>query len=559
MTLKTIGTLAAALLVAACTTTPATPAAPTTAAPPATAEVTPEPATPEPATPEPATPEPGTPEPGTPEPGTPEPGTPEPATPEPGTQPPTGEFAGVTVNLLTFNGPQIAEPLIRRAPDWEAQTGADVQVVAVGFQEIYDIAFLDASTEANSFDAYVFNPQWLGDFVGPGYLEPITDRVTADPVVQWDDIGPFFRDFNATYGGEVYTIPLDGDFHMVYYRSDLIDTPPTTWDEYLAIAEEHHGQDLNGDGEPDYGSCIAKARGQQSFWWIISLAGGLLQTQGTEQGAFFDNETMEPLWNNQAIQLALETYQRTVEFGPPDELNLGVGDTRGLFTSGRCALTLDWGDIGTLAIDPATSTVQDQVGAVITPGWTQVLDRASGSLVPCDATTCPHAVDGVNYAPFASFGGWSGAINAAPNQADDPARQAKQDAAYSFLAYMSAPEQSGEDVTLGKTGFNPYRTSHFEDTTLWVEAGMSEEAAQNYLGAIESSLQNPNMILDLRIPKTKEYEQDVLDQALAQFLAGELNTQETMDQITAGWNEITDNEGRDEQLAAYNASLGVER
>jgi multiple sugar transport system substrate-binding protein len=503
-------------------------------------------------TPETATPEPETAAPQTVAPETAAPETAAPETAAPPTAVAGGDFSGVTVNLLTFNGPQIAEPLIRRAPDFEAATGADIQVVAVGFQEIYDIAFLDASTAANSFDAYVFNPQWLGDFVGPGYLEDITDRVTADETLQWDDVGPFFRDFNATYAGRTYTIPLDGDFHMVYYRSDLIDTPPTTWGEYLTLAEEFHGQDLNEDGEPDYGSCIAKARGQQSFWWIISIAGGLLQSQGTGQGAFFDTATMDPLVNNQAFAAALDTYRQTAEFGPPDELNLGVGDTRGLFTTGRCALTLDWGDIGTLAIDPATSTVQDKVGAVITPGWGQILDRASGSLVPCDATICPHAVDGINYAPFASFGGWSGAINSA-------VAQEKKDAAYAFLAYMSAPEQSGEDVTLGKTGFNPYRASHFESTDLWVDAGMSEEAAQDYLGAIEASLQNPNMILDLRIPKTKEYEQDVLDLAVSQFLAGELDLQATMQQVADGWNEITDAEGREEQLAAYNASLGVER
>jgi multiple sugar transport system substrate-binding protein len=161
-------------------------------------------------------------------------------------------------------------------------------------------------------------------------------------------------------------------------------------------------------------------------------------------------------------------------------------------------------------------------------------------------------VNGVNYAPFASFGGWSGAINAA-------ADQAKKDAAYAFLAYMSAPAQSGEDVTLGKTGFNPYRTSHFENTAPWLAAGMSQAAADNYLGAIKSSLQSPKMVLDLRIPKTKEYEQDVLDTAVSQFIAGELNAQETMQQITDGWNQITDTVGRDQQLAAYTSSLGVQR
>ena len=462
------------------------------------------------------------------------------------------DFTGVTVELLTFNGPQIAEPLQRRAPDFEALTGAKINVVAVGFQEIYDKAILDLSTGTNSFDAFVFNPQWLGDFTGPGYLEDLSSRVTSDATLDWNDIGPFFRDFNATYGGKVYTIPLDGDFHMVYYRSDLIDTPPKTWDDYLAVAAEHHGKDLNGDGEPDYGSCIAKKKGQQSFWWIISVAGGLLQSKGTGEGAFFDTTTMQPLLNNEAFAKALDTYKKTMDFGPPDEINLGVGDTRCLFTTGRCALSMDWGDIGTLALDPATSTVQDKVGAVITPGWTQTLDRATGKLVACDATTCPNAVDGVNYAPFASFGGWSGAINAA-------AAQEKKDAAYAFLAYMSAPAQSSEDVTLGKTGFNPYRTSHFETRDVWKAVGMSDQAADNYLGAIEASLQNPNMVLDLRIPKTKEYEQDVLDVAVSQYIAGELNAEETMQQITDGWNQITDQVGRDAQLKAYQDSLGVQR
>ncbi len=84
------------------------------------------------------------------------------------------KFKGVNVNILTFNGPQVAEPLQRRAPDWERLTGGHVNVVAVGFQTIYDKALLDASTGTNSFDAYVFDPQWMGDFTGPGYLLDLT-------------------------------------------------------------------------------------------------------------------------------------------------------------------------------------------------------------------------------------------------------------------------------------------------------------------------------------------------------------------------------------------------
>jgi multiple sugar transport system substrate-binding protein len=467
---------------------------------------------------------------------------------------PGTKFKGVSVNILTFNGPQIAEPLQRRAPDWEQLTGGHVNVVAVPFQTIYDKALLDASTKTNSFDGYVFDPQWMGDFVGPGYLLDLTDREKNDPQLDQQDIVPFFRDFNSVYNGKTYTIPLDGDFHMVYYRKDLLDKdglkPPATWDDYLTIAAKYNGQDLNGDGQPDYGSCIAKKKGAQSYWWIISVAAGLLQAKGTSEGAFFDTSNMNPLFGqNEAMTLALQTYAKTATYGPPDELNMDVGGTRGLFTTGRCALTMDWGDVGTLQVG---TYAQDKTGATITPGWKQILDRSSGKLVPCDATTCPNAVDGVNYAPFASFGGWSGAINAASPKAN-------QDAAYDFLSYMSAPAQSDIDVTLGKTGFNPYRTSHFSNLQPWLDAGLSKDAATNYLGAIQASLTNKNMVLDLRIPLTKRYEQDVLDTALAQYLAGELDEAGTEQAISDGWNQITNEAGKDKQLAAYVASLGVQR
>ena len=163
---------------------------------------------------------------------------------------------------------------------------------------------------------------------------------------------------------------------------------------------------------------------------IISVAGAYLQTQGTGQGAFFDTEDMSPLVDNDAFGEALDIYAETTKYGPPDEINLDVGDTRGLFTTGRCALSIDWGDIGTLAIDPATSKVQDKVGAVILPGSSQVLDRATGKLVDCDATTCPYAIDGINHAPFAAFGGWSGAVNAGSSDK-------VKEAAYAFFSYMS--------------------------------------------------------------------------------------------------------------------------
>ncbi len=475
----------------------------------------------------------------------------------PAAEQPSGKpFDGVEVNVITFTGPQIAEPLQRRAPDFQELTGAKVNVVTVPFSDLYQKILTDLATGTNSYDAFVFAPQWMVDYITPGYLEDLTDRVANDEQIQWDDIAPFFRDFSATYNGRIYTIPLDGDFQMAYYRTDVLEAaglePPETWEDYVNIAAAVHGQDMNGDGEPDYGSCISKKRGAQAYWMVWSFAAAFLQSQGTSQGSFFTLDTFEPLTNNDAFAKALELYKATTDYGPPDELNLDVGDTRGLFTSGRCALSVDWGDIGTLAIDPETSVVQDKVGAVILPGTTQVLNRETMALEECNADLCPYAENGVNHAPFAAYGGWSGGINAAA----DPK---VKDAAYAFFSYMSAPEQSNEDVTIGITGFNPYRISQFQNLDLWIKAGMSEQAAKDYLGAIENSLNSPNMVLDLRIPQNQRYQQVVLDTAIAQYLAGELTLEETMQQIYDGWEEITNELGREEQLAAYLATLSVEK
>jgi multiple sugar transport system substrate-binding protein len=467
-----------------------------------------------------------------------------------------GTFNGVTVRVVTFTGPQIAEPLQRRAPEFARKTGAKIEVVTVPFSDLYQKVLTDFATKTNSYDAMVFDPQWMGDFVPAGYLEDMTDRVQKDAALQWNDIAPFFRDFSATYKGRVYTVPLDGDFQMVYYRKDLLQKdglkPPETWQDYVSIARRYQGKDLNGDGKADFGSCVAMKRSAQSYWMFTSIASAYIQSQGTSQGAFFNTANMQPLYNNEAAATALDVYKQISRLGPPDQLNNDVGDARGFFVGGRCALSIDWGDIGTLAIDKSQSVVEDKVGAVILPGSTRVLDRSTGTLVDCNSRICPHAVNGVNHAPFAAFGGWSGAINKAR-----PAQV--KDAAFAFLSYMSAPAQSSVDVTIGKTGFNPYRTSHFSNLGPWQKAGMSEQAARDYLGAIEASLKSPNMVLDLRIPQTAFYQQTAQDTTLAQFLSGELSAEQTMKQITDQWNQKTDQVGRQSQLDAYKATLNVQR
>ena len=132
------------------------------------------------------------------------------------------------------------------------------------FADLFQSILTDQVTDTNSYDAFVFAPQWMVDYISAGVLEDITDRVNNDADLEWDDVGQFFREFSATFEGSIYAIPLDGDFHMVYYRTDVLEElgmdPPQTWDDYLAIAEAANGVDMNDDGSGDFGSCISKTR-----------------------------------------------------------------------------------------------------------------------------------------------------------------------------------------------------------------------------------------------------------------------------------------------------------
>ena len=371
------------------------------------------------------------------------------------------EEENVRVRILTLEG-NIAPALRSHIEEFRDATGIEVEVDGKPFSDIYSTVLTDLSLGANSYDAYVFAPQWIVDFADG--LEDLTDDVNEDPSIQWNDISQFFRDFSSKFAGKIYTVPLDGDFQMVYYRTDILDAlgeqPPNTWDDYIRIASRADGKDTDGDGTPENGSCIAKKGSAQSYWMFISIASSFLQTKGTSQGAFFSTDNMTPLYNNDAVAEALRIYNETSDYAPPDELNLDVGDTRGLFTSGRCALSIDWGDIGTLAIAEG-SKVNGKTGAVILPGTSKVLNRETNQLEECSSTLCPFAdSSNVNHAPFSAFGGWSGAVNA--NSSNNV-----KDAAYKFLSWVSNPARSNIDVTIGATGFNPYRESQFSSTSLW--------------------------------------------------------------------------------------------
>jgi len=465
-------------------------------------------------------------------------------------------FAGQKVVVVTQEGSAIGGPAEKYGAEWAAMTGATVEVQRFAFSDLYPKIITALQTGTGEFDVMIYASDWMGDIAGGGYVLPISDEFKAS--IDWDDILPLYRERIANWGGVTYAVPFDGDSHMMYYRKDLVNPnspyneefkaaygfdldEPKTWSQYKAIAEFFQGKEVDTAGMPGviYGTAEALRKKAQSFWFLMSRAGGYAKVPGDPY--FFFDENMTPLVNTpgwvQGLQDWIDIYNCCAS---PDMINFDVVNVRAVFPAGQSVFGLDWGDVGPITVDPNASVVQGLAGFGVLPGAERYWDRASGEWVDAEG--------GANSAPFIAFGGWVISVAADTDVAD---------AAFDYVKYLSNKELAGVLATTGGTGVNPLRQSQFDSLDLWVNAGFDEESAKDYLDAVLSTINDPNAIVDLRIPGAFEYF-DALDNGIAKAITGELDAQAALDEVAVTWDAITERLGRENQLMLYKQSLGIE-
>lgn len=454
------------------------------------------------------------------------------------------DYSGVTLTVGTQNGPFIASPLQSAAKTWEKKTCGKVDIVEFPFGELFPKFMTAMQTGASDFDAFAYIPAWLPDFAA--FLAEMPAKMqTGD---YWDDIHPVYRERLMVWDGKVKSATMDGDMHMLNYRADLFDDPeekkafkakygyelaaPVTWDQYYDIAEFFNRPDkgLNGTAE-------AYKRGGQQFWYFFSHAASYTNNPSNPGSMFFDPETMDAQINNPGWVKALEDYKRGLAYNPPGALNNGSGDVRPLYAGGKVAMNIDWADSGVLGANPKESKIVGHVRTAVLPGSKKIWNHKTNKW---DSFDKPVA------SPFLAFGGWQLAV---------PASSQNTEAAWSFVKEVTGKERSGEAIVTANTGVNPYRLSHYENTTNWLKI-FSEQEAKSYLSAQRASLDAPNVALDLRLPGFFSYT-EILEIELSRALAGEVSPKEALDKIASEWNKLTDEFGRDNQLAAYRSAMGL--
>ena len=129
----------------------------------------------------------------------------------------------------------------------------------------------------------------------------------------------------ANIGGDQYGIPLAFSSRALYYRKDLIDTPPTTWDELLETAKE-----VKAKNADMYGFAIPTditSGTDELFNFIYQNGGSATDAEGNIKLDTKENiETLEYLKEFQTAGLI------------PDPIGTARGDQAQLFQNGDLAM-----------------------------------------------------------------------------------------------------------------------------------------------------------------------------------------------------------------------------
>ncbi len=460
-----------------------------------------------------------------------------------------GEFAGVELTFMGLNNQNLHNLLFRGfLKSWETYTGAKINWIDLA-QADYNPRLQQAiATGTVDFDIIEMGAPFEGDTAGKGLLDEMPDWVKTQ--IEMDDYVNYLKAPVGTWGGKTYRITVDGDCHTFAYRKDYFGEGaiggaevPKTWQQVNAASKAVIGQTDPLTGLPAFGYLDPlKGWGGFGFYFLENRAAAYAK-HPADPAWLFDADTMKPRVNNPAWVQAIQDVMDLIALPgayPADQINADPGTTAfSQFLAGTGSMLTWWGDVGSNARTSDSSVVGDVVGFGINPGSDKVYNSQTGAWE-----------ETYNESPNMAYLGWGVYVT---NRVSGDEKKRK--AAWSAAAHLG-----GKDLSLWTaaypSGFQPYRNSHFQYDE-WAAAGYDKAFVEDYLGSNADSYNHPNAAIEPRIPGIFQY-YSVAEDELAKGYSGQYKSaQETADAIAAAWEKITDQIGRDSQIALYKASLGM--
>ncbi len=459
-----------------------------------------------------------------------------------------GEFEGVELTFMGLNNQNLHNFLFRGfLKPWEAYTGAKINWIDLAQADYNARLQQSIATGTVDFDIIEMGAPFEGDVLGKGLASEMPDWVKEQ--IDMDDYVDYLKEPVGTWDGKTYRVSIDGDCHSFAYRKDYFGPDsitgrdvPTTWQEVNQVSLDLIGKEDPLTGLPAHGYLDPlKGWGGFGFYFLENRAAAYAKHPNSPAW-LFEPDTMKPMVNNPAWVQAIQDVMDLIEAGayPADQINADPGTTAfQQFLAGTGSMLMWWGDVGSSARTSDSSVVGDVAGFGINPASDRVYNAQASAWE-----------DTRNEAPNMAYIGW-GVYVMATVEGDEK----KKKAAWSAAAHLG-----GKDLSLWASaypsGFQPYRNSHFQFEE-WEEAGYDREYVEDYLGSNADSYNHPNAAIEPRIPGIFQY-YSVAEDELAKGYAGQYESaQETADAIAAAWDKITDQIGREEQIAIYKASLGL--
>ncbi|HJT18225.1 MAG TPA: sugar ABC transporter substrate-binding protein [Thermoanaerobaculia bacterium] len=171
------------------------------------------------------------------------------------------------------------EVVTQMLPEFTRRTGIRVDVQQIPWSAAHE-KLLTAYVGESTPDVAQLGNTWIPEFNAVNALEPLAPFLSKSTIGEAD----YFPGIWATnvVDNAVYGIPWYVDTRVLFYRTDLVPTPPRSWDEWLAAMQRVKAQRPNS-----YAILLPTNEYEQVEILAMGNGATLLNAAGTE-GAFHD-------------------------------------------------------------------------------------------------------------------------------------------------------------------------------------------------------------------------------------------------------------------------------
>jgi multiple sugar transport system substrate-binding protein len=204
----------------------------------------------------------------------------------------------------------------------------------------------DASYDVTSVDVV-----WTAEFAAKGWLQPLKDSFALDT----SKLLPATVK-TSTYNNTLYAAPVTSDGGMLYYRKDLVSTPPKTWDEMISMCSIAKKNNMDC-----YAGQFAKYEG------LTVNAAEAINTAG---GKIVGDDGKTPEVNSPEATKGLSRLADAYKSGniPRQAITYQEEQGRQSFEAGKLLFLRQWPYVYSLATTDGSSKVKGKFAVAPLPG-----------------------------------------------------------------------------------------------------------------------------------------------------------------------------------------------